>query len=194
VNEEAKAMTETLANLSKGALSDLAQVFAAMSEDALDGLTEAIVAARRIVLFGLGREGLQMRGLAMRLFHLGRDVAVWGDMTAPAVGPGDLFIASAGPGDLATARTLADIARKAGARTALITAQPGGALASHVDVVAVIPAQTMADDRGGKLSVLPMGSLFETAQMIAFELMILKLRPRFHETPETMRARHTNLE
>jgi 6-phospho-3-hexuloisomerase len=37
-------------------------------------------------------------------------------------------------------------------------------------------------------------SLFETAQMIAFELAILKLRPRFGETSETMRERHTNLE
>jgi 6-phospho-3-hexuloisomerase len=152
------------------------------------------VAARRIVVFGLGREGLQMRGFAMRLFHMGRDVAVWGDMTTPAVGPGDLFIVSAGPGDLATARTLAGIALKAGARTALVTAQPAGGLAKEVDIVTVIPAQTMADDRGGKLSVLPMGSLFETAQMIFFELVILQLRPRFAETAETMRARHTNLE
>ena len=57
-----------------------------------------------------------------------------------------------------------------------------------------IPAQTMANDRAARLSVLPMGSLFETAEMIAFELAILKLRPRFSETAETMRARHTNLE
>ena len=130
----------------------------------------------------------------MRLFHMGRDVAVWGDMTAPAVGAGDLLIVSAGPGDLPTAQTLVGIARGAGARTALVTAQPDGGLARLVDVVTVIPAQTMADDRGGRLSVLPMGSLFETAQMIAFELAILKLRPRFAETAETMRARHTNLE
>ena len=105
-------MTETLAQLSKGALSDLAGVFAAMPENALDGLIEAIVAAKRIVVFGLGREGLQMRGFAMRLFHMGRDVAVWGDMTTPALGAGDLFIASAGPGDLPTAQTLVEIARK----------------------------------------------------------------------------------
>jgi 6-phospho-3-hexuloisomerase len=59
-----------------------------------------------------------------------------------------------------------------------------------VDVVTVIPAQTMADDRGAGLSVLPKGSLFEAAQMIFFELVILKLRPLFRETPETMRARH----
>jgi 6-phospho-3-hexuloisomerase len=90
-------MTESLAHLSKGALNDLAGVFAAMPENALDGLIEEIVKAKRIVVFGLGREGLQMRGFAMRLFHMGRDVAVWGDMTTPALGPGDLFIASAGP-------------------------------------------------------------------------------------------------
>ena len=187
-------MTESLKALANGALKDLEGVFAAMQDDALDGLIEAIVGARRIVVFGLGREGLQMRGFAMRLFHMGRAVAVWGDMTAPAVGQGDLLIVSAGPGDLPTAATLVGIARAAGAKTALVTAQPGGGLARQVDVVTVIPAQTMADDRRGRASVLPMGSLFETAQMIAFELMILKLRPRFDETAETMRARHTNLE
>jgi 6-phospho-3-hexuloisomerase len=143
--------------LSKGALSDLSRVFAAMPENALEGLIEEIVKARRIVVFGLGREGLQMRGFAMRLFHMGRDVTVWGDMTTPALGAGDLFIASAGPGDLPTAQTLVDIARKAGARTALITARPSGGLTKRVDVVTVIPAQTMADDQGGTLSVLPMG-------------------------------------
>ncbi len=187
-------MTETLTELAKGALNDLSRVFVQLPNDAADALIEAIVGARRIVVFGCGREGLQMRGFAMRLFHMGRDVAVWGDMTTPPVGAGDLLIVSAGPGYLASAAVLVDVARQAGARTALVTAQPSGELAKSVDVVTVIPAQTMADDQGPSLSVLPMGSLFETAQMIFFELIILKLRPRFHETSETMRARHTNLE
>ena len=135
-----------------------------------------------------------MRGLAMRLFHLGRDATVWGDMSMPAVGRDDLLIVSAGPGDLATARVLVGRAREAGARTALITAQPEAPLAEQVDVVTVIPAQTMADDRVVRRSILPMGSLFETAQMVFFEMLVLKLRPLLHETAETMRARHTNLE
>ena len=84
-------MTQTLAQLSKGALNDLARVFAKLADDAADPLIEAIVGAKKIVVFGCGREGLQMRGFAMRLFHLGRDVAVWGDMTTPAIGPGDLL-------------------------------------------------------------------------------------------------------
>src|SRR4051794_24312477 len=151
-------MSDTINALAKGALADLDAVFQAMPENALDGLIEEIVNARRIVVFGLGREGLQMRGFAMRLFHMGHNVAVWGDMTAPAVTTGDLLIVSVGPGDLPTARALVDIARKSGARTLMVTAQPQGELTKHVDVVTHIPAQTMADDRSGKLSVLPMGS------------------------------------
>jgi 6-phospho-3-hexuloisomerase len=187
-------MSQGLSELSKGALSDLGRVFRQLPDDAADPLIEAIIAANRIVVFGCGREGLQMRGFAMRLYHMGRNVAVWGDMTTPPVGSGDLLFVSAGPGYLATAHVLVDVARRAGARCALITAQPKGGLAGRVDIVTVIPAQTMADDRGPSLSILPMGSLFETAQMIFFELVILKLRAQLGESSETMRARHTNLE
>lgn len=187
-------MQGSISELGRNALLDLGRVFEKLPPDAADSLIEAVHRAKRIVVFGCGREGLQMRGFAMRLFHMGRHVAVWGDMTMPSLGNGDLLFVSAGPGYLATAHTLVDIARKAGAATALITAQRDGALAKHVDIVIVLPAQTMADDQGANLSVLPMGSLFETAQMIFFELVVLKLRSMFAETPESMRARHTNLE
>jgi 6-phospho-3-hexuloisomerase len=187
-------MRETLSDLTKGALREISGVFAQMPDDCADELIDAIVAARRIVLFGCGREGLQMRGFAMRLFHLGRDATVWGDMSTPAVGSNDLLIVSAGPGDLATARALVSRAREFGARTALITAQPNAPLAKQVDVVIIIPAQTMADDTVANASILPMGSLFEAAQMLFFEMVVLKLRPLLHETADTMRARHTNLE
>jgi D-arabinose 5-phosphate isomerase GutQ len=53
---------------------------------AFQDLASALLAARRVVLHGLGREGLQMKGLAMRLFHLGLDAHVVGEMTTPAIG------------------------------------------------------------------------------------------------------------
>ncbi len=52
----------------------------------------------------------------------------------------------------------------------------------------------MADDRGPWASVLPMGSLYEGAQHVLFEVMILKLRERLGLTPEAMRRAQTNLE
>jgi 6-phospho-3-hexuloisomerase len=77
---------------------------------------------------------------------------------------------------------------------AVVTAQPKARTPALADLVFHIPAQTMADDQGGGVSGLPMGSLFETAQMILFEIVILMLRSKLGETAETMRARHTNLE
>ena len=185
---------DSLAALATRALGDLAKVFARLPPGAETALIDAIVAARRIAIYGAGREGLQMDGLAMRLSHLGLDVSVVGDMNVPPLGAGDLLLVSSGPGASNIGDALIGVAREAGAKIAVVTAQPGARTPARADVVFHIPAQTMADDRSGEVSVLPMGSLFETAQMIAFELVILKLRPRFSETSDTMRARHTNLE
>ncbi len=154
-----------------------------------------LAAARRIVAHGVGREGLMMRALAMRLYHLGLDAHVVGDMSTPPVGPGDLLVVSAGPGDFSTIRGLVDIARKAGARTACVTAQPQGAVPAACDRVLLIPAQTMADDQTpDPASVLPMGSLYEGAQYLVFEIVVLMLRDHLRIDPADMRARHTNLE
>jgi 6-phospho-3-hexuloisomerase len=154
-----------------------------------------IAGAGKIVLSGAGREGLMMRALAMRLYHLGLDAHVVGDMGCPPVGMGDLLLVSAGPGDLSTIAALVGVARAAGARTACVTAQPQGGVPMACDRVLVIPAQTMADDQDhAATSVLPMGSVFEGAQFLVFEMLILSLRDYLGATADEMRARHTNLE
>jgi 6-phospho-3-hexuloisomerase len=186
--------TESLPNLAARALGDLAKVFDRVKPDAAAGFIEAIAAAKRIAIYGAGREGLQMDGLAMRLFHMGLDVHLVGDMTTPPIGAGDLLIVSSGPGASNIGDALIGVAREAGAKIAVVSAQPDGRTPSLADTVFHIPAQTMADDQGGGASVLPMGSLFETAQMILFEIVVLMLRSKLGETAETMRARHTNLE
>jgi len=187
-------MSMALSELSRRALSDLSGVFSALPDTAADPLIEAISSARRIALYGAGREGLALRGFAMRLFHMGRDAHVVADMTTPPIGKGDLMIVTAGQGWLPTAETFMTIAKEAGATTAIITSQPDGRASQMADIRVVIPAQTMANDIGATVSVLPMGSLFEIAETIFFELVVLKLRERFGETVETMRERHTNLE
>ncbi len=177
------------------ALAELSEVFARIDDGAVDAANAMIAGAGRIVVFGGGRERLQIMGFAMRLYHMGLDVAVEGDMTTPPLGPGDLFVVTCGPGYISTAFALMQVAREAGARTLLITAQPGGRCAALADFVLILPAQTMADDQGDrKTSVLPMGSLFEGALFVLFEVMILKLIATLKIAPEAMRARHTNME
>lgn len=176
------------------ALAEIGAAVSAVDPAAADGLVAEIAAARRLALHGVGREGLMMRAFAMRLFHLGLDAHVVGDMTTPPLGEGDLLVVSAGPGHFSTVAALVGVAKAAGARTACVTATPGAAVPAACDRVLVLPAQTMANDRGGAVSTLPMGSLYEGAQYLVFELLVLALRDRIGETAETMRTRHTNLE
>lgn len=176
------------------ALQELSAVFDRIDERAVDAAVEVMGDAARIALYGVGREGLQIKGLAMRLFHLGLKASVVGDMTTPPVGKGDLLIVSAGPGSFSTVLGLMGEAKAAGAKTMVVTAQPNGEAAGRADYVLTIPAQTMADDRGARTSVLPMGSLFEGAQYVLFEVIVLKLKERLAISAETMRANHTNLE
>ena len=179
----------------RDALDELGAVFDRVDDEAVDAAVARIAAARSVVVFGGGREGLQIRGFAMRLFHMGRQVAVVGDMTCPAVGPGDLFLVTVGPGEISTALALMGVARAAGADILLLTAQPEGRCAALADSALLIPAQTMANDQGAAAkSTLPMGSLYEGALFVLFEVMVLKLRAALAVSPDDMRARHTNLE
>ena len=182
-------------SLYQGALDELGGVFARIDDAAVDTAVRMIGDAKRIVVFAGGRERLQIMGFAMRLFHMGRAVAVEGDMTTPPVGPGDLFVVTVGPGEISTAVALMDVAKSAGATILFLTAQPQGKCAQYADFVLTIPAQTMADDQGdARTSVLPMGSLYEGALFVLFEVMVLKLIALLGVSPEAMRANHTNLE
>lgn len=183
-----------LAPLARQAAQEMADAAAALDPSAFDRLLDALASARRLALVGAGREGLMMRALAMRLYHLSLDVHVVGEMTCPPLGPGDLLFAAAGPGDLSTITALIGTARAAGATTLCLTATPDGPTARAADLVVHLPGQTMASDRGAAPALLPMGSVFEGAMFLLFELLVLALRERLGITPADMRARHTNLE
>lgn len=184
-----------MTNLYKGAIEELGGVFDKIDDDAVNTANAMIAKAKKIVVFAGGREKLQIMGFAMRLYHMGLDVAVEGDMTTPPVGKGDLFIVTIGPGEISTGLALLNVAKNAGADVLFITAQPEGRGADYANFVLHLPAQTMADDQGeAKTSVLPMGSLYEGALFILFEVMILKLIDSLGITPEAMRANHTNME
>ena len=52
----------------------------------------------------------------------------------------------------------------------------------------------MADDQGADRAVLPMGSVYEGALFVLFEVMVLKLKAALGVSAEAMRANHTNME
>ncbi len=177
------------------ATEEVAAALEGVEREAIERACTMIAEAGNIGLYGCGREGLQMRGFAMRLYHLGLRAAYVGEMAMPPLGAGDLLIASAGPGELDTVRALMRKAADAGARVLFVTAVPDTPSAALADHVIVVPAQTMASDGAPTAStMLPMGSIYEGALFFVFEIMIAGLRERLGIDSEQMRTRHTNME
>src|SRR6267143_2370191 len=85
-------------SLIAGALDEIRGVLEDDAAAEVDKLCDELQKARRIACYGVGREGLMMRALCMRLMHLGLDAHMVGDMTTPPVGEGDLLVISARPG------------------------------------------------------------------------------------------------
>lgn len=160
-------------------------------------LSNAAKRGAKVFVYGVGREGLMMKGLCMRLAHLGLSTHCIFDMTTPPISSSDLLLVSAGPGYFSTVEALCKIAKSNGARVVYVTAQPESKAALECgDVIVHVQAQTMANDGGDsmKREVLPMGSLYEGAMFVLFEMVIYKLGECLEQSPQVIRSRHTNLE
>jgi 6-phospho-3-hexuloisomerase len=175
------------------ALDELRPICQAVDPVPLEALVAELLAARLVVTYGVGREGLMMRALCMRLMHAGIDAHVAGDMATPPVAHGDLLIVSAGPGDFSTVLALQGVARDAGARIAVLTANPQGHAARLADLVVHVPARTMANDLHAP-GILQMGSAFEALEFLLTDFLAIRVRQSRGESAERMRSRHTNLE
>jgi 6-phospho-3-hexuloisomerase len=174
------------------ACQDLETVFSKFETSQFETLCQELLNAKRIVCYGVGREGLIMAAIAMRLMHAGFKSYVVGEMVTPPVGPADVFFTSAGPGHFATIETLLKVAREAGGRTVIVSAQPARAAQMPGDVVIYLPAQTMVDVTAG-LSILTMGTHYEAALLLLGDLLVLRLLELTDQKREVMYTRYTNM-
>ena len=76
------------------------KVFELLDMEELAAAMEAIEKAETIFVFAAGREGISLRGFAMRLAHLGKKVHWVFDDTCVGIRPGDLYITSEGFGEV----------------------------------------------------------------------------------------------
>ena len=155
-------------------------------------LLEAIETARRVYVAGEGRSGLIARTFAMRLVHLGTTAYACGETVTPAIESTDLCIACSGSGETAITCHRASQSRAVGANVAAIVAAPGSALGADADIEIVLPAPTKFSAAGGSCQFG--ASLFEQALLVFLDAVVLLLQERRGASPESMFAKHTNLE
>lgn len=175
-------------------VDELREVVLKISEAETQAFVERLAAAGRIFTYGVGREGLVLRSFCMRLFHLGLDAHVVGDMTTPHLGRGDLLVTSSGPGFFSTVSALMGVVHTSGGAVAILTANRDAELPRQADDVIVIPGQTMGAGAGERPSIQPMGSLYEQAMWLFLDYVVLRLARRIGKAFGEMSSRHTNLE
>lgn len=160
---------------------------------ALDELADQLLAARRVFVLGAGRSGLALRMTAMRLMHLGLEVHVVGEVTAPAIAAGDVLLTASGSGTTGGIVRAAETAVKAGAGIAAITTAPGSPLAGLATALVVVPAAAKLD-RSGAASAQYAGSLFEQLVALLGDAVFHALWLRSGATADELWPRHANLE
>ncbi len=159
----------------------------------LEELLAALQSAPRIFVHGAGRSGLALRMVAMRLMHAGLHLHIVGDVTTPALAPGDLLLCASGSGTTASVVGVAGKAVEAGGSVAALTTDPAsplGALASHL---VVIPAAAKLE-RSSVRSHQFAGSLFEQSVLAVGDALFDTLWRRLNVDADALWPRHANLE
>jgi 6-phospho-3-hexuloisomerase len=156
---------------------------------------KAIRGAKRIYIAGVGRSGLVVKAFGQRLMHLGYEVHLADEITAPGISSKDLLICCSGTGRTQLTVYMARKARSIGARVCTLTAEPGSPLAELSDVLLQIPAPLEPKSRRPGIRTLqPARSLFEQSMFLFLEAVVLTLIEKLHIKRETLESRHANLE
>ncbi|ROP72470.1 6-phospho-3-hexuloisomerase [Curtobacterium sp. PhB115] len=185
----APTVTESLALV----VREVDDVTAHLDEASAARAAELIEGAERVFVHGAGRSGLALRMTAMRLMHLGRDVHVVGEVTTPAIRPGDVLLVASGSGTTTGIVQAARTAHEVGASVVALSTTDDSPLSEVADVTLVVPAATKTD-RSGTASAQYAGSLFEQAVALIGDALFHTLWSRGGQSADDLWPRHANLE
>ncbi|WP_276168349.1 6-phospho-3-hexuloisomerase [Zobellia alginiliquefaciens] len=165
----------------------------AIHYDELAALVPTIENAEHIFIMGAGRTGLMMKAAGMRLMHLGFNVHVVGEITAPAIKEGDVLIVGSGSGTTSGIVRAAETAKTVGAGIICFTTNKESRLALLAEHTVVIPA-AQKQERDETVSKQYAGSLFEQSLLLMFDALIQTLWELDGSTASELWKRHANME
>lgn len=172
------------------------KVFELLSMEELEAAMRAIEEAKTIFVFAAGREGISLRGFAMRLAHLGKPVHWIFDDTTVGIGAGDLYITSEGFGEVGSFAYYLKKVKEAGGTVLTFTGNPDGA---HIREYADIPVFVRATAYlAGRKDVVPtiqmMGNQYEQHLYMLCDVIIMLLVEDMGLTYDDLERRHRNVE
>lgn len=172
------------------------KVFALLDMDQLGAAMEAIEHAEHIFVYAAGREGISLRGFAMRLAHLGTCVSWVFDDTTVGIRPGDLYITSEGFGEVGSFEYYLRKVKEAGGKILTFTGNPDGRhVKEYADYTVFVRATAYL---AGRTDVVPtiqmMGNQYEQHLYMLCDVIIMLLTEDMGLTYDDLEKRHRNVE
>jgi 6-phospho-3-hexuloisomerase len=171
-------------------LREVAAILPRISDQASREFCREVARSKHIYITGVGRSGLVVQAFGQRLMHLGFDVHLASEITAPAIRRGDLLVACSGTGTTLLPLYMARKARRIGARVVSLTARSKSPLAKLSHLLILVPAPL---ERGPETRQ-PARSLFEQCLFLYLDSVILTAMHEFRIGGRKIRHRHANLE
>ncbi|RST74235.1 6-phospho-3-hexuloisomerase [Siminovitchia acidinfaciens] len=165
-----------------------------LTDEEAEKLVNQIIEAKKVFVAGAGRSGLMAKSFAMRMMHMGIDSFVVGETITPSLEKDDILIVGSGSGETKSLVSMAQKAKDIGASVALITIAPDSTIGRLADITIKIPAQVKSETSGEKVTIQPMGSLFEQSLLLFFDAVILRFMNKKGLDSQTMYGKHANLE
>jgi len=170
----------------------------------IDNFIDAILNAKNVFIYGVGRSGLVAKSFATRLSHLNINVYMIGDTINRPVEKTDLFIAISGSGNTKSVVVACNTAKKIGCEISIITANKESKLYEIADNSILINTKTKDDDKlreyitnqliGNEEIISPMGTIFEISCFVLLDAIIEDLILLTKNTEQSMKQRHANIE
>ena len=179
-------------SLRSNVLQEILQYESELPLDELEDIYRKLRAAERVYLHAVGRCGLVLRMLAVRLTHLSITCHVVGDTTTPAIKSTDLLLVASGSGSTSMTVSVARQAREVGADVLAFTVYPESPLAEVSDKVIKMPGVTKVDLK--ESGTQPPGSLFEQLLLCFLDELVVFIFRTEGVSNEALMARHANLE
>jgi len=175
-------------------LREISTTVAAVDENDVRKLIDAITGAEAVFFVGVGRVLLALEAFAKRLAHLGIRAIVVGEITEPAITEHDVLIVGSGSGESVVSLAIARRAKEFGATVVHIGANPDSSITAIADQFVRIPTSTKLQLPGEPTSEQPMTSLFDQSLLIIGDVIALLLIQQSGQDLVGLWRNHANLE
>lgn len=184
------------AEIARAIASEHMEIFQNLEIYELEHAMSAIEQAKNIFVYAAGREGISLRGFAMRLAHMGKRVHWVFDDTTIGIRPGDLYITSEGSGEVGSFDYYLKKVKVAGAKILIFTGNPDGMhVKKYADYSVFIRAVAYL---AGRDDVVPttqmMGNPYEQHLYMLCDIIIMLLVEKLGMSYDMLEARHRNVE